>query len=404
MLSVMKKILKTYFLMSGLTIHVGLAALIALALWVKFYDHWRVTQIQGWINGPADSAPIHSTSLDHIPAGRWSKIHQMSPNDTIAFKRQRHSGSAFDQKRNRLIIFGSDTHGNDWDNSIRAFDLNTRSWLSLSEEQPFSSYRTSAAGLAISGTKDQIAPWAMHTFDSVNYDPVSDNLIVASKPEHLKPGRFKSPVSKQLWSRASSHPTWSYNFSTQRWLPLVVDKAEHFFPYASAYSDTHNTVFGFRPNGVFKLSASTRTWKKIAQSHVKGYHTQAVWDSGNGAFVIAGNHNLSNTIHIYRPGEDQTQEMTTPGIRPSGFEHSPMAYHESSGKVAFVIDTRKEGKDYAETWLYTLMHDKWQLLPTADFPFHLGMNYHMQYVRALDALILFLQAPNSQPSVWLLRL
>ncbi|MEL7401107.1 MAG: hypothetical protein AAFN68_11125, partial [Pseudomonadota bacterium] len=338
-----------------------------------------MTQIQGWIAGPADDFPVHDSGLNTIAAGRWTKIHQMHANDITAFPRQVHSGSAFDQKRNRLLIFGSDTHGRDWDNSVRAFDLDTLSWSSLSDQQPFSNYIVTAEGVPGALADKHLFPWAMHAFDAINYDPVADRLVVASKPEHLKPGRFKSPISNSLWDRALSHPTWSFDFTTERWETLVTDKAVHLFPYASAYSREHHAIFGFRPDGVFKLSLTLPSWNKVARSSINAYHTQAVWDSDNQAFVIAGSHDLSNTIHIYRPGEDKTIEMPTSGKRPPGFEHTPMAYYESNGMVAFVIDVRQDGEDLAETWLYNLKQDKWKQLWGAEFPFHLGMNYHMQY-------------------------
>ena len=78
-----------------------------------------------------DSRPVISLprtpsgSIDSatIPRGSWLKVHQQQATDEIRFQRQRHSGSAWDSRRGRLLLFGSDTHGANIDNSLYSFDL-----------------------------------------------------------------------------------------------------------------------------------------------------------------------------------------------------------------------------------------------------------------------------------------
>lgn len=399
----MSKLLKTYLFLSGVLAHILLGVAVLFALWIKLHDHWRVNQIREWIRGPEDSALVYKGSLNNLPVNRWVKIHQMTPNDKVTFERQRHSGSTFDTLRNRLLIFGSDTHGTNWDNSIHAFDLNTLTWSTVSASAPRASYTATANGLASAVTDDGIQPWAMHTFDAINYDPINDRLIVASKPDHLKPGRFGDWITPEVWQSITTHPTWAFDFSTKYWTPIVRNQAVDFFPYATAYSNKEQAIFGFRPEAVYKLD-NGNSWNKIAKSNINAYHTQAVWDAKNNTFIIAGAHDLRNDIYIYRPGAASTIRMTTPGKRPTGFQHSPMAYHSTSGQIAFVIDNNEKGNDVAQTWLYSLDKDQWTQVTSAEFPFHLGMNYHMQYSSKLDALVLLLQAAGSNPSVWLLRL
>ena len=64
-----------------------------------------------------------NTDLLDLPLGKWIKIHQQRPGDDVTFKRQSHAGSAFDTKRGRIIIFGSDTHQKNWANSPLFFDV-----------------------------------------------------------------------------------------------------------------------------------------------------------------------------------------------------------------------------------------------------------------------------------------
>ncbi len=48
--------------------------------------------------------------LRELPVGKWVTLHQQRVDDEVFFGRQNHGGSAFDSKRGRLVLFGSDTH------------------------------------------------------------------------------------------------------------------------------------------------------------------------------------------------------------------------------------------------------------------------------------------------------
>ena len=162
-----------------------------------------------------------------IPIGVWIKIHQQRPSDKVRFKRQSHAGSAFDTKRGRMIIFGSDTHGNDWSNSPLFFDIATLEWSRLYPDDDPSTYRVNSQGIPVAGV-DGDHPWAMHTFGAVDYDPVGDALIVSSYPQHLEPGRF-TDVLADVWPKIRRHPTWILDLEKNKWRPLP-GRAVQFFP------------------------------------------------------------------------------------------------------------------------------------------------------------------------------
>src|SRR5262245_45420581 len=50
---------------------------------------------------------INSALLDLVPQ-RWVEIHRQQPHDAVNFVRQMHAGSAFDTRRGRIVVFGSD--------------------------------------------------------------------------------------------------------------------------------------------------------------------------------------------------------------------------------------------------------------------------------------------------------
>jgi hypothetical protein len=376
----------------------------------RLKSHWRVQALVHSVRGPLDNASIYtvprSTSgkLDYsnLPKGRWLKIHQQRLDDVVSFDRQVHSGSAWDSKRHRMIIFGSDTHGQNWDNSLYFFDLYQLRWQRAYTPDPQESYRVDGLGLPMAGDETVTRPWAMHTFDAIGYLPVDDMLIVASFPKHLTPGRFGNWL-KDIWGKVKTHPTWLYEFGHLRWR-AIKGNAVHFFPYATAYDKDRNLFVGFRPNGIYEFQSDLQKWRKTGKKSVNAYHTQAVYDNKNKAFIIFGSHNHYNIVHVYKAGEKQSREMATAGLRPPGTQHMPFAFNSKLGKAIAVIDTCDQENELAQTWTYDLVSDKWEHVLTADFPFHLGMNYHMQYSDEDDLLVLCASAPSERPSVWVLRL
>ena len=93
--------------------------------------------------------------LDLIP-GRWVEIHRQHPNDGISFVRQTHAGSAFDTRRGRIVIFGSDTHGKDWTNAPLSFDVASLNWSRAYPNDEPSTYRVSSDGFPVAGIDGRV--------------------------------------------------------------------------------------------------------------------------------------------------------------------------------------------------------------------------------------------------------
>ena len=130
------------------------------------------------------------------------------------------------------MLFGSDTHSLNWDNSVRVFDMGTLRWSSAYVEDDPATYRVNGNGIPVAGSGVE-RPWAMHTFDAVEFDPIADKLIIASHPGHMSPKK-KWGVKKELWRQIRSHPTWAYSVSDDRWEPMLTEGVS-FFPYAAAF-------------------------------------------------------------------------------------------------------------------------------------------------------------------------
>jgi hypothetical protein len=402
----MRRVFQNYFLLCGILIHVTfLVGIVSFTLY-KVSGHWRVQQVLQSVQESSTPAPVldiaetEGALLDFssIPSGKWLKIHQIAAGDELKFRRQEHSGSAWDNNRQRIMIFGSDTHGKDWDNSVYFFDLESRFWSRSGPPDGRDTYRASDKGLAVAGDFGGDRPWAMHAFDALAYDPINDRLIVASAPRHLAPGAFGNWMVG-LWEKVKRHPTWFYSIGENAWYPAA-GRPQNFFPFATAYNSSTFLLIGFKPDGIFEFDTEKETWRKVAASSVAGYHTQAVYDNHNRAFVVFGENDKRNVVHSYRPGDKKSKKMPTPGIRPPADEHVPLAFH-SRLKVTVALVDNGSG---AETWGYDLPADNWKRFDSAEFPFKLGMNYHMQYSAKHDLLILVASKSAGLPEVWILRL
>lgn len=153
----------------------------------------------------ASEGRVLNPRLLALEPNTWSRLAQAEHAD---WRRQTHAGIAYDSKRGTLLVFGSNTHGLDWDNEIHEFDPAPARWKTHYPRAPKTSYRADAGGRAVAGT-DRLLPWAMHTYDNIVYDPRLDAIVVSALPEH-------NPIRKNL-PEAKIHPTWIYDLKTRQW-------------------------------------------------------------------------------------------------------------------------------------------------------------------------------------------
>jgi hypothetical protein len=333
-----------------------------------------------WSVGHAQS-PTTNPKLIDLPANQWVAIHQQARDDKVRFKRQEHGGSCLDTKRCRIVLFGSNTHGEDWTNSPLIFDVVAGSWSRLYENDDKSTYRAAGdEGIAVAGVNGD-HPWAMHTFGTVQYDPQRDEMVVACWPEHLRPGKFTEAL-KDVWPTIKKHPTWTFSFETNKWTPLA-GKPQQFFPYTCAFDSDRNVIIGYGGPGIWELAGDPRSWTRIESKVLCGYHNNAVYDTVNKSVLVFGSDELSNDMIVFNPTTKEHRKMPTPGTRPPKDQHTPMCFDFGSGKTVVIVDRGEKGTELtnrkAETWLYDLKADAWTQVPSGTLPFGCGMNYNMHY-------------------------
>jgi hypothetical protein len=330
-------------------------------------------------------------------------LHVQQPDDDGSFRRQGHGGSCFDVKRGRLILFGSDTHGSNWENSPLVFDPVGTNWSRLYPFDSPETYHVNEDGIPVAGKKGD-HPWAMHTFGAVVYDPQRDEMVVASYPAHMVPGRFTNALEK-VWPKARQHPTWVFDLASETWRPLDC-KPIHFFPYCAAYDSDRKAILGHRPDGIYELSGEPREWKRLTQrTFLRGWHTNCAYDAKNKALVVFGHNENRNDVEVFFPATGEHRLMPTPGKRPPKDQHNPMAFDPAIGKTVVVVDRSVEdgSRTVAETWLYDLGEDSWSQLTTATLPFGCGMNYNMEYDPSHECPLLVTGGYRQQTAVRALK-
>lgn len=355
----------------------------------------------------ADNA-TQSKDLERIPANQWLRYHQPLYTD---WRRQGHAGIAYDTHRATFYVFGSDTHGENWDNSVHEFDPETKAWSTHYPPADPGTYRVDNRGVGVSGN-DSILPWAMHTFDNILYDPVNDALVVTAKPDH-------NPISKTLGQSPLIHPTWFYFLPLKTW--LTMENMDQAFPGnfagSSAYDAERRVIMSYG-SSLAELGPDRGEWRKVRVNRPHKLHHNMEYDSMRKQLVVFGDLRNSNKVWVYTPGslsgEAGSWEVTEPGgdyCPPD--QHFPVAFDRHNGVFLLVPDNNPDtpgegnGKAGKATSSSTLVYDpdrnEYHKLPDADLPAQ-GMNYMMIYDSRRRVFFLVTGESQSPPMVWVLRL
>jgi hypothetical protein len=363
------------------------------ALWISL-----VGLAASGLAGQALAEEAGSAELAALPANQWVVFRE---DESLTWRRQGHAGAAYDTKRGTLLLFGSNSHGDDWDNSVHEFDPATKQWTTHYPPADPSTYRADEHGNRISGPPDRLLPWAMHTYDSVLYDPELDALIVASVTAHT--------TTRQPTPGANRDPLWIYDLAEHRWrifdsggqpVPVV-------FASASAYDAGRDTVMVYGGNGsgvvgMYELGPDRRKWHQVAPAHHE-IHFNMDYDSKRGTLAVFGNYGNTNTVWIYRPhknpGKAGRWEKHTPeGECPPG-QTFPVAFDTRAGVFLLVSG--------GVTCVYDPDADRYTVLRDAKIPPLEGdynMNYQMVYDERHGVFLVVTGGWRASPVVWALRL
>ena len=158
--------------------------------------------------------------LDDISPGHWYRVANSDleqknpcPSDNCSWSSSGFkgimlawSGGAFDTSRDRLLIFGGG-HGDYSGNDAYAFDVDTREWVVLREPS------ANVGGTESSGLYPDGTPRSRHTYNSLEYSPELDSMLVVGAPGTAPQSTTGDSMVHLLsmdgspqWSRAQNVP------------------------------------------------------------------------------------------------------------------------------------------------------------------------------------------------------
>jgi len=372
--------------------------------WIVVAVAGAAAAIAAYLAGsPANDLPdevANALYLRNLPPNRWVKYHEEKPG---GWGRQSHAGLAFDTRRGSLLVFGSDTHGEDWDNSVHEFHPLRRRWETHYASAAPETYRADGNGRPVAGT-DAALPWAMHAYDTIEYHPQLDALVVAGSPMHNPSGKTVAGVK--------DHPTWLYDLKTRRWstFPNNGKPTPAFFGAALAYDEKREVMVGYK-HRVWEMDLESGEWRHAGADGRHDLHHTMVYDSRRGDLYVFGSYARTNEVSRYQPGGAAGERGAWQVLRPAGdacppYTTVPVGFDASSGVFLLVVDlpepARQGRATLAATFVYDPEANTYTRLPDAGLD-AVAMNYMMAWDRHHRVFFLVTGRRGGPVTVWALR-
>ena len=339
--------------------------------------------------------------LMNLPANRWIKYHHLKDGD---WWRKGHAGMAYDSTRGGLLVFGSDTHGEDWDNVVHEFIPRQREWVHHGVNSAPNTYTVNSEGKRVAGVAD-LAPWAMHTYDGVEYDSLHDTLIVVASPSH-------NPVDKQI-PGSKSNAIWLYNLKKRKW-SIFEDHnrntPSNYFGAATAYDDANERLF-ICTAGLWLLDMQSKNLRKIG-SAPNCLHRNLALDSWRGYLYLFGSYKGTCDVSRYKAGAFLDDSAEWQEIVPTGddcvpYSSVPVAFDEKTGVFLLVVDQPKTPEGAKARSATTLIYDPgtntYEKLLDSHVP-TVGMNFMMAWDSVHEVFFLLTGNWKNGMTVWVMRL
>jgi len=343
---------------------------------------------------------------DAIPTGSWVVV----PTSGKAAPKVFHGGATLAADRDAVFFFGSDTHSptsleNGESNALWRLDLRTLEWKEDYEQDAKDSYRILADGQCVT---DSGRPWAMHTFDAVEYDPDSGKIVVISYPVHT---RFRPeerfPQFKGDWFKRLQPSHWEYDPDTTSWT-LLQTGAPDLFAKALAWDSKKHVMIGHDGARTYHFRRENMRWQAydVASSEA-GYHLTMVYDPLVGRMLLFGKNGGSNVLYAYDPGQIRWSVVRAEGT-PLPANGATIAYDTNNGVMLYLAN--QHDNQYhnptgrAVTFIFHSREERWERL-SIQSPELYGMNYLMQYDPVRNVFLHFEKSSDSADrlKVWAFR-
>jgi len=238
----------------------------------------------------------------------------------------------------------------------------------------------------------------MHTFDAVEYDPVSRRIVVISYPVHT---RFRPeerfPQFEGDWFKHLAPSHWEYDPDTKAWSRLETG-APNLFAKALGWDSKRHLMIGHDGATTYHFRREDGQWRVIdAASSSAGYHLTMVYDSFANTMLLLGKNGGSEVLYSYDPDQHQWSVVQTEGstLPANG---ATIAFDTKNGVMLYLANQHDNqyhnptGK--AVTFIFHSSEKRWENLDILS-PELYGMNYLMQYDPQRNVFLHFEKSADS---------
>jgi len=316
---------------------------------------------------------------ESVPTGKWVVLPTRGKSGPKVF----HGGAALAIERGQVFFFGSDTHHpteleKGESNSVWRLDLNTLTWTRDYAQDAKSTYRILPDSQTVTTTG---RPWAMHTFDAVEYDPSVGKVVVVSFPKHTRFNPEKRfPFFKGEWFKTLKPSHWEYDPDTRTWTRLETDPPD-LFAKALTWDSDRGEMIAHDGVRTYHFRCAEGKWRSYDAATVNGYHLSMVYDTWARAALLFGCNNGSDTLFTYDPDKHLWSRVKVKGSTMPA-NGAAIAYDTRNHVMLYLANdyhnqyNNPTGK--AVTFIYHSRRQEWSRLEV-DSPELYGMNYLMQY-------------------------
>jgi hypothetical protein len=325
------------------------------------------------------SAKGESFDWNRLRAGEWIRV----PTTGVAAPKVFHGGATIAPGRSEVYFFGSDTHSptsleKGESNAVFRLNLEKLTWSQDYEQEPLTSYRILGDGQTVTAAG---RPWAMHTFDAVEWDPTARRIVVVSHPAHT---RFRPekrfPFFKGDWFKRLKSSHWEYDPEARRWARLDTN-APPLFAHALTWDSDRKQLIGHDGARTYHFDRASRRWNTNEAATIPGWHLSMVFDSHAGKLLLLGNNGGSDVLFAYDPERRQWQRVPVKGscLPANG---ATIAFDTHNQVMLYLANDYENQYNNptgrSATFIYDSRRQGWARL-TVESPELYGMNYLMQY-------------------------
>lgn len=331
-----------------------------------------------------------------IPANKWVRVETTGNPPRKVF----HGAATIAPDRHEVFFFGADTHDDNYDNRVFRLNLKSLGWSWDYEADPTADYTITPEGYTI--TKSG-RPWAMHTFDSWDYDPVSRKLVAVGSPDHAYK-IFTDFRKKGLFNKSRTRPaTWLYDPDSTTW-ELVETTSPRLFAYALVWDPVDKQFIGHNGVTTYHFDCTKRQWLAYRAASAKGWHRKMVFDTFAGRVLTLGHNGGSNVLYGYDP-KTHTWEIVKTVEKTMSANGAALAYDSSNQVMLYLANDYHNQYHNASgrslTFIYDSKTKTWTEL-AVESPELYGMNYLTQYDPVRKVFLHFEKSKDSKGriAVW----